>query len=151
MNCLSFINTSIRSGNLVVGPESSNGQCLKVRCKMSTLKPAAENSFCQLSSLSKSSDISVLFSCFSKIFFPQDIFQLCRFTIFFSTVKTSYKLSTTPSPRSSRPKSKDFLAFVGPWPLVSQIPYRTLHFTSHPYRQDRKTAKQSTKIHDDQN
>ena len=36
---------------------------------MSTLKLAAENSLCQLSSLSKSSDVSVLFSCFSRRFF----------------------------------------------------------------------------------
>ena len=55
---------------------------------MSTLKPAAENSLCQLSSLSKSSDVSVLLSCFSRRFFPQDVFQICRFMIFVSTVKT---------------------------------------------------------------
>ena len=126
-------------GKLSSRPGISSGQCLKVRCKMSTLKPAAENSLCQLSSLSKSSDVSVLFSCFSRRFFPQDVFQICRFIFFFSTVKTialsklSYqRISTTLSPRSSRPKSKDFLAFVGPWPPVSQILYRTLHFTSNP-------------------
>ena len=55
---------------------------------MSTLKPVAENSLCQLFSLSKSSDVSVLFSCFSRRFFPQDVFQICRFMISFSTVKT---------------------------------------------------------------
>ena len=55
---------------------------------MSTLKPAAENSLCRLSSLSKSSDVSVFFSCFTRRFFPQDIFQICRFMIFFSTAKT---------------------------------------------------------------
>ena len=33
------------------------------------------------------------------------------------------------SPRSSRPKSTGFLAFVGPWPSASSKSYRALHFT----------------------
>ena len=110
---------------------------LKVRCKMSTLKPAAENSLCQLSSLSKSSDVSVLFCCFSWRFFfsAGHLSNLSFHDLLFHREDNraiKAKLSTTPSPRSSRPKSKDFLAFVGPWPPVSQVPYRTLYFTSNP-------------------
>ena len=58
---------------------------------MSTLKPATENSCVNFPVDPKSSDFSVLFCCFSWsfFFFSQDIFQNCRFMIFFSTVKTS--------------------------------------------------------------
>ena len=68
-SCLVVVQHKHSIGKLSSWPESSSGQCLKVRCKMSTLKPAAENSLCQLSSLSKSSDVSVLFFCFSWSFF----------------------------------------------------------------------------------
>ena len=114
--CLSKgYNTSTRSGNWLAGSKSSRGQCLEVRCKISTLKPAAESSLCQLSSWSKSSDFSALSYCFSWSFLRRISFT---FVLSWSSFSLSRPLvlSTSQSPQSSRPRSKDFLAFVGPWP-----------------------------------
>lgn len=88
-----------------------------MRCKISTLKPAAESSLCQISSRSRSSDFSALCCCFSCSF-------LCRISLKFVFFWSSFSLSrpltlwTWQLPGSSWPRSKDFHAFVGPWPLA---------------------------------
>ena len=117
--------TSTRSGNFLASSKSSSGQGLPWNVDTKTgswkfLVPGFE----LIQVVRLFGFILLLLLEFSSLF----IIHVWRFVIvlFHRQDCSHYRQA---SPRSSRPKSIGFLAFVGPWPPARTESYQTLHFT----------------------